>query len=173
MKCGTPRHYKRYLPGKYRHVIIATMTGLTIIIAQYLIFAVGLGAVIAALLAKKRVRNNIIKLAILSFFIAFLVAYVAGLFYYDTVPLILHQPDNGFPSDHTLAAMVTAATIFVYRRKVGIILGVSGIGIGIARIAAQLHHPIDVASSVVIAIIAVYCAWLILRRLDRSFRDPA
>jgi undecaprenyl-diphosphatase len=148
------------------------------VIAQYLIIIVGLIAVVATVFSEKAVRWSIIKLAVLSLGIAFLIAYIAGMLYYDArpfvvehiEPLISHQPDNGFPSDHTLAAMVTAAVIFVYRRKLGILLGILGIIVGIARIAAQLHYPIDIIVSILIAVIATFCAWLILKKLDRRFK---
>jgi undecaprenyl-diphosphatase len=169
------------LPRKYVHAIIAAMTVLTVIAAQYLIFVVGLIAVIATVLSEKATRNNIIKLVILSFGIAFLIAYITGRFYYDTRPFVIdhikplmpHQPDNGFPSDYTLAAIVTAAVIFVYRHKLGILLAVLGVFIGIARIAARLHHPIDIVGSILIAVVATGCAWMILKKSGRRFRPSS
>ncbi len=151
------------------------MTMLTIGTAQYLVIIVGLIVAIVTLLSEKPVRRNMIKLAILSFLIAFLIAFVAGIFYYDPRPfvvehidpLIPHQPDNGFPSDHTLIAMVMAATVFVFRRKLGILLGVLGILVGISRVVAEVHHPIDIVGSIVIAIMATYSAWMISNKLDR------
>jgi undecaprenyl-diphosphatase len=67
--------------------------------------------------------------------------------------------------------MVAAAVIFVYRRKVGILLGVLGILVGVARVMAYLHHPIDIVASILIAVIATFCAWLILKKSDRKFRS--
>ncbi|MGD0780421.1 MAG: phosphatase PAP2 family protein [Dehalococcoidales bacterium] len=155
------------------------MTELITIAGQYLIIVVGLIAVVATIFSEKTVRWSIIKLVILSFGLAFLIAYIAGMLYYDTrpfvveniQPLIPHLPDNGFPSDHTLAATVTAAVIFVYRRKLGILLGVLGILVGVARIAAHLHYPIDVVASILIAVIATFCAWLTLKKFDRRFKS--
>ncbi len=148
------------------------------ITGQYLIIVVGLIAIVAIILSEKSTWWSIIKLAILSFGIALLIAYIAGILYYDTrpfvvehiEPLISHQPNNGFPSDHTLIAMVAAAVIFVYRRKLGILLGVLGILVGVARIMAYLHYPIDIVASIFIAFIATFCAWLVLKKFDRKFR---
>lgn len=150
------------------------------IAGEYLIIAVGLIGVAAALLSKGKVRTGIIKLAILSFPIAFLAAWVAGHLYYDTRPFVVenvqpiihHQPDNGFPSDHTLYAMVTAAVVFAYHRKIGLFLGILGIIIGVARVAAKVHHPVDIIGSIAIALAATGIAWLILRRVDRGFGRP-
>ncbi len=150
------------------------------IAGEYLIVAVGLIGVAAALLSKGKVRTGIIKLAILSFPIAFLAAWVAGHLYYDTRPFVVenvqpiihHPPDNGFPSDHTLYAMVTAAVVFAYHRKIGLFLGILGIIIGIARVAGKVHHPVDIIGSIAIALAATGIAWLILRRVDRGFGRP-
>lgn len=154
------------------------MTTLITITAQYLIFAVILMAVIAAAFSSKELWWSIIKLTVLSFGLAFLLAYIAGLLYYDTrpfvvehiEPLVPHVASNGFPSDHTLAAMVAAAVIFVYRRWWGILLGVLAILVGVARVYADLHYPVDIIGSIVIAVIATFIAWLILRKVDKKFR---
>jgi membrane-associated phospholipid phosphatase len=154
------------------------MNEIITVTAQYLIYIVGLIAIVVTLFSEKTVRWSIIKLAILSFGLAFLIAYIAGVLYYDArpfvvdhlEPLIPHAPNNGFPSDHTLAAMVTAAVIFVYRRRLGIVLGLLGILVGVARIMAYLHHPIDVVASILIAFSATFFAWLVLKKLDRRFK---
>jgi undecaprenyl-diphosphatase len=157
------------------------MTTVVTISAQYLIFAVILIAVIAAAFSKKELWWSIIKLAVLSFGLAFLLAYIAGLIYYDTrpfiaehiEPLVPHAANNGFPSDHTLAAMVTAAVIFVYCRWWGILLGALAILVGVARIYADLHYTVDIIASITIAIIATFVAWLTLRKVDRKFKHSA
>jgi len=153
---------------------------LIVIGGKYLIAAVGLTGVVAALLSKGTVRTRTIKLAILSFPIAFLAAWVASHLYYDTRPFVVenvqpiihHQPDNGFPSEHTLYAMVTAAVVFAYHRKLGLLLGILGILIGIARVAAKVHYPVDIIGSIAIAVTATGIAWLILRKVDRGFGQP-
>jgi len=152
------------------------MDTLIVIGAKYLIYTVAFLAVIATLISERAARYDIIKLALLSFPIAFLVSLVAGALFYDTrpfvvehiAPLIPHAADNGFPSDHTLLAVVAAATVFVYRRKVGVLLGVLSILIGVSRVMAKLHYPIDIVGSIVIAIAATCFAWIILKALRKS-----
>jgi undecaprenyl-diphosphatase len=169
----------RYLLDERIPVIIAVMTTLVTITGQYLIFVVAVIAIIAAIFSKKELWWSIVKLAVLSFGLGFLIAYIAGLLYYDArpfvvqhiEPLIPHEANNGFPSDHTLAAMVTAAVIFVYRRWWGVLLGVLGILVGVARIYAELHYPVDIVASIFIAVITTFCAWLILRKFDRKFKS--
>ena len=147
-------------------------------IAQYLVFAVVLIAIIAVLLSPSPIRISILKLVVLSSLIAYLFAFVAGIFYYDPRPFVVEhiQPlfpysaDNGFPSEHTLFATVIAGAIFIYRRKLGIFLGAMGILIGVARVAAAVHHPIDIIGGIAIAVIATYISWTILKFADKSFR---
>lgn len=149
------------------------MDTLIVITGKYLILAVGAIAVIATLLAGRTARNNIVKLALLSFPVALLIAFIAGLLFYDSrpfvvehvEPLIPHAPDNGFPSDHTLFAIVTAAIMFTYSRKLGVLLGIMGVLVGISRVAAKVHYPIDIAGSIAIAIVATSIAWIIIRKV--------
>jgi len=144
--------------------------------AKYLIYIIAFLAVITTLLSEKTMRNSIVKLALLSFPIAFLIAFIGGLLFYDTrpfvaehiEPLIPHGADNGFPSDHTLFAMVTAATIFVYNRKLGMLLGILGVLIGVSRVMAEVHYPIDIVGSIAIAIAATCFAWIILKTLRKN-----
>ncbi|MFZ1062562.1 MAG: phosphatase PAP2 family protein [Acidimicrobiales bacterium] len=90
-------------------------------------------------------------------------AQIAGHLYYDTrpfvtahvVPLIAHAPDNGFPSDHALLASFLGFVILLYSRRVGLLLLVVAILIGWARVAAHIHHPIDVVGSFVLAAVSV------------------
>ncbi len=143
---------------------------------QYLIFIVGLIALAVTLLSEKTVRNKIIVLAILSFLVAFGIASVAGIFYYDPrpfviediIPLIPHRADNGFPSDHTLYAMVASATMFPYSHKIGILLGMLAVLVGVSRVIAGIHHPIDIVGSVAIAIAATCIAWVVMKVLAKA-----
>ena len=152
------------------------MDTLIVVGAKYLIYVIAFSAVIATLLSVRAVRCNIIKLALLSFPIAFLVSVIAGHLFYDTrpfvveqiEPLIPHAADNGFPSDHTLFAMVAAATIFVYNRKLGMLLGILSVLVGVSRVMAKVHYPIDIVGSIAIAIAATCLAWIILKTLRKN-----
>jgi undecaprenyl-diphosphatase len=145
-------------------------------IAQYLVFIVAVAAIVTLFFSNKITRNRIIILAIFSFIFAFIISRIGGGLYYDprpfvvehTQPLFPYSPDNGFPSEHTLAAMVIASVMFVYFRGAGILFGIMGILIGIARVIAGVHHPIDIIGGIVIAIISTGISWLILRMIERN-----
>jgi undecaprenyl-diphosphatase len=90
-------------------------------------------------------------------------AQIASRLYYDTrpfvsehvVPLIAHAPDNGFPSDHALLASFLGFVVLLYSRTTGLMLLVVALLVGWARVAAHIHHPIDIIGSFAIAALAV------------------
>jgi undecaprenyl-diphosphatase len=67
-------------------------------------------------------------------------------------PLIPHAPNNGFPSDHTLLVSAIAAICSFYSRRVGVILWVIALYVGISRVYVGVHHPVDIVGSAVIAV---------------------
>jgi membrane-associated phospholipid phosphatase len=149
---------------------------LTAFIAQYLIYFVATAAIIITAVSGRDVRNKIIRLAIFSFIIAFILGLIAGSLYYNPRPFVVepvqplfpYQPNNGFPSEHTLVAMVIAGAIFAYRQKSGILLVILGILIGVSRVIANVHHPVDIIGGVAVAVVSTGIAWMILKRLERS-----
>ena len=151
------------------------MNSFIIFSSKYIIYIVGLIAVFVTLRSERAVRNRLIMLAVLSLLVAFGIASLGGLLYFDprpftvthTTPLIPHLPDDGFPSDHTLYAMAAAATVFCYWRKTGILLGVLAVLTGTARVLAGVHHPVDIIGGAMMAITAVSIAWFLLKGLAR------
>lgn len=141
--------------------------------ARYLICIIAVLAVVVALVSDRTARTRTIALAIVAFPVALLLTWVAGHLYYHTRPFVIegvqslipHEPDNGFPSDHTMLAMTTSAIMFVYHRKVGLLLGILAILIGVSRVIAKLHYPIDILAGAAIAIASTGIAWMTLKRL--------
>ncbi len=80
-------------------------------------------------------------------------------------PLMKHAADNGFPSDHTLLAAVLAWACLLYSRSVGVVLLLTMFAIGFARIAAGVHHPLDIAGSIVMAALGCFVAWLLVQKV--------
>ena len=78
-------------------------------------------------------------------------------------PLFSHIADNGFPSDHTLLTMTIAAIIFVHNRKLGILLAIFSLIIGFSRVAAGVHHALDIIGAAVIAVTTTYISYLVLK----------
>lgn len=70
-------------------------------------------------------------------------------------PLIPVATDNGFPSDHMLLATSVALVVFTKNKKIGTILLFLAIIVGISRVLAHAHHPIDVIGSIVISVCSI------------------
>lgn len=148
------------LAGKYLYLIV-------ILIAAGWVF----------LKAKNQIKD-IAKLILVSFPAAYIAAKVIGHFYYNQRPFVVgnvkpiidHAADNGFPSDHTLLAMTVSAVIFSYNKKLGIFLAILTLATGYARVAAGIHHQIDVLAAAAVAIVAVYMAAKILNQFAKHGR---
>ncbi len=143
---------------------------LIVFIAKYLYLLVVLIAVLFMLRLNKVNRIRLAKLSIVTLPLAYIISKILGRFIYDPrpfvvehiKPLIAHAADNGFPSDHTLLTMTIASIVFVHNRKLGIMLAIMSITIGTARIAAQIHHPLDIVGSIAIATGATVIALMVL-----------
>ncbi len=105
---------------------------------------------------KKVILSGLVVLPLI-----YIVSRVVAQFYYDPrpfvvdhfIPLIPHEPDNGFPSDHSLLGAAMAVVIYSISRKMGLVAGLFTILIGTARVLAGVHQPIDIAGSLIIAIL--------------------
>ncbi|MCW2636094.1 MAG: phosphatase family protein [Blastococcus sp.] len=82
----------------------------------------------------------------------------------SSVALFAHPADNGFPSDHSAAGGLLAALVFPYRRLVGVAMGAGAVLIGVARVAAHVHHAQDVAAGLGIGLAAGALAWFVVER---------
>jgi undecaprenyl-diphosphatase len=140
------------------------MDSIIIFCAKYLFIAV---IVIWLWVWGQSNRKNKMELA-LSTLTAFIIASVldklSSNLYYDPrpfvshhlMPLIHHAADNGFPSGHTLYSTTLAGILIFYRPKLAYLaLGIALI-VGIARVAAHLHSPIDIVGGIAMATLAVY-----------------
>lgn len=61
-----------------------------------------------------------------------------------TVMTLTVPRDGAFPSEHTALAFALSTTIFMHDRKIGWIYLISALVIGIARVLANVHYPIDI-----------------------------
>lgn len=148
-------------------------------LANYLYLFIVASTLCILLLANKNDRRKLICLAAIALPIAFIIGKTLNHFIFNprpfvvekVQPLISHAANNGFPSDHTLFSMVIAGIIFVYYRRLGILLIFLAFFVGLGRILAKVHHPVDIIASTVIAAIAVYLAWWILNRSTFTAKD--
>jgi undecaprenyl-diphosphatase len=96
-----------------------------------------------------------------------------------TLLLVHHGADNSFPSDHASVAFAIAFAVLIFHRRLGILLLVVAVGVGLDRIFVGVHYPIDVLTSVFVGlgaalVVAIpgrpYVEWLV-RQVSRV-TDP-
>lgn len=124
-------------------------------------------------------RKQLTVLALFSLPLTYLAAKLGSLLFYDPrpfvvghfSPLIPHDPDNGFPSDHTLLSSAIAWIIFWFNEK-SKTLGWAALCIafvvGASRVLAGVHSPIDIFGSIIIAGSATYLVKKALLRYGNS-----
>jgi undecaprenyl-diphosphatase len=101
--------------------------------------------------------------------------------------LFYHNTDSAFPSNAATLAFAMAVGIFLYRRRLGIVMLVLATFIGLARVTVGIHYPLDIIGGLLLGggnALAVRAAdplyapaarWLNsgLDRLLSSWRQPA
>lgn len=131
--------------------------------AQHVYLLVVVGLAVAWLHTNRKLKAQFIVATIIAGAIAYILSRIAGHIYYDprpfvtehVKPLIAHAADNGFPSDHALLTMTLTAIAYFYNKKIA--LGMLGLTIiiGVARVLAKVHSPLDIAGGWVLGIIGV------------------
>ena len=148
---------------------------------QYLYVVIAVIAVVFLVSKSYTKKRSILPLALLSSGIAFVLDKVLNVIIYNPrpfvveniSPLVPHMADNGFPSEHTLFAMLIAGIIFVLHKKMGILLGTLALIVGIGSVLAKVHHPIDVLGSVLIAFVSVLVSTFIISRFGNRGVSPS
>jgi undecaprenyl-diphosphatase len=153
------------------------MDQIVIFCAKYMVAAVVLLWLIAWLQASKKPRLSLTTATIIAVFIATILDRIISRLYYDPrpfvthhiTPLVAHASDNGFPSEHTLFSITLASVLFFYRPKLGYLAFAIGIVVGISRVAAHVHSPIDIIGGIFIGTIAGYAGYQIAPKLLKRF----
>lgn len=87
------------------------------------------------------------------------------------VDVLFRPNDSAFPSAHTALAFSLAVTIFLHDKKAGWLFLLAALLIGVARVFANVHYPIDILGGALIGtIIAVLVEKLHLFKLFEKRR---
>jgi undecaprenyl-diphosphatase len=136
------------------------MDSVIIAAATYLLYAMVLGFALVWLLAEaRRGKVQLVLAAVIGLVAVLVLIKIASSSFYDTRPfvavaqggdgvtsLIPHAPDNGFPSDHSSAAGLMATLVLLRRRWIaGIWFALGAAAVAWGRVAAGVHHLLDVA----------------------------
>ncbi len=149
--------------------LIDTYHSVVVLIAQDMLFVVGLIALIYWFRLDTQNKVKFLIFGIITGLVALLLAKVGGSLFYNARPfvsdnlvaLMPHAADNGFPSDHTLLSAAIAVSVYYFSKKLGLVLFGLAIIIGVSRVLAHVHHPIDIIGSLIFAVIGGLVAyWL-------------
>jgi undecaprenyl-diphosphatase len=149
------------------------LDNLAIFGAKYLLFFV-IGIALFYFLKQPGDRQKrIIFFSLIVLPLSYVLAKIAGYFYYDArpfvagnfTPLVPHDVTNGFPSDHMLLGAAVAAIIFRFNKKLGAGLFTLALLIGGARVYAGVHHVMDIIGSIAIVACVFFLASLFFKRL--------
>lgn len=105
--------------------------------------------------------KRLVLIAALMFPLVYVGALIGGKFYDDPrpfvvghfTPLVAHEPDNGFPSDHVLLCSAVAALVMVFEWRLGAMLWVLTAFVAAARVYIGLHHTTDAIGSITIVLV--------------------
>ena len=146
---------------------------LTVIVAQYALFAVAAAAAVVWLMASSSDKVSLAFEAVVAMVLVAVMVKVAGAIHVDprpfvqnpaVKPLFPHPADNGFPSDHTALAIAISVVVWQYRRSVAWAMLVVSVLIGVARVAAHVHHAQDIVAALIIGVLAAAVATVLWRR---------
>jgi undecaprenyl-diphosphatase len=80
--------------------------------------------------------------------------------------LFQHARDNGFPSDHSIAAGLIAGLVLFWSRLWGAVFALAAFCVAAARVAAHVHHVQDVVAGLILggiaAVLGYYAAGAVL-----------
>ena len=97
----------------------------------------------------------------------------------ETVLLVHHAKDNGFPSEHATVAFAIAFAVLAFSRPLGALLVVAATAIALDRVFVGVHYPADILASCLVGLGAAalvttvgrrYVSWLV--RLVSRLTDP-
>lgn len=128
----------------------------------------------------KREKYRIVAINTLCIIVICLVAgFVIGHFVNETRPmfalanvnvLLPHANDSSFPSDHTLLCFGAAFGFYLLSRKLGVVLTIFGVLVGLAKIYAAQHYPSDILLTIVVVLVifVLYCVF-VLKPVSRLY----
>ena len=133
--------------------------------ATFFIWFLFAGLIVLWFVDGKIKREQVVH-ALLASFIAWIIVLLIKHFFPTIRPFIrnggevdvLFKPtDSAFPSAHTALAFGLAVTIFMHDRKIGWFFLIGALTVGVARIVANVHYPVDILGGALIGtLVAVF-----------------
>lgn len=89
----------------------------------------------------------------------------------DVVQLINISNFDSFPSGHATIFAALATGIFIYNRRLGIIFAVAAFFIGLARVIAGIHYPLDVLTGFGIGFVMAILSYKLMAYLSKKVKS--
>ncbi|MBX4205682.1 phosphatase PAP2 family protein [Candidatus Microgenomates bacterium] len=121
---------------------------------------------VGGLIVLWRIDGRIKKETALHAFFALTLAWIFANIIKDILPtprpfmlnnlpiMVLFKPNDGaFPSGHAAMAFALAVTVWLHNRKWGIFYLICALLVGIARVIANVHYPLDIIGGALVGTI--------------------
>lgn len=149
-------------------------------LAQYLFLAVLAAAVLAWWRLGRSDKRLFLIYGTVAGILTLVLAKAASAVYFNPRPFMEHQPSlfyhapgNGFPSDHAMLSFFMAGLVWRFNRRVGAALLLLAAVVGWSRVAAGVHHAIDIVGGAVIALAAISAVLWLSPRLTTLYQRLA
>lgn len=148
---------------------------IVIFLGQYLGYWLVAGLFMFLILGKDKRKE--IKMLIAATFSVFLsrivMTEIIRFFYFVPRPfvnntvhqLIFYETSGSFPSGHAAFFFALAMAIFFFHKKWSILFFAGAILIGVARITAGIHWPIDILAGAIVGILSAWSICKIWRKI--------
>ncbi len=123
----------------------------------------------------KRVSDLIIVL--ISGVTAVMVADILKLFFHTLRPFeifpwvhaLIIKDDFSFPSGHSAFFMAIATSLWFYHKRLSVFFGISAVVIGLSRVIAGIHFPIDILGGLTLGFLVGIIIPFIINKLKNLF----
>lgn len=152
----------------------SNMNFLVTFLASFLIWFMFFGLLVLWVIDGKIKREQVLH-ALISSFAAWIIAQIIKEIFPTTrpfelnnlVPLVLMPiKDGAFPSSHTALSFAMACSLWLHDKKIGGIFILSAFLVGLSRILAHVHYPVDILGGAVLGSVVAIAIEKVHPRLD-------
>jgi undecaprenyl-diphosphatase len=156
-------------------------SGLSLFLGEYLIYILGIGAILYLILSKDSKKDEakwLLVLVLACCLSNMIVNPLIHCFYKLPRPFVvlteivnyknflkIAEYNTSFPSGHTSLAFAIAVVLFLKNKKAGIIALITATLIGIGRILMGVHWPLDILGGIVVGILCVLTSYQIINKV--------